>query len=66
MKCDVTNKSLEQKKNLEEALYLTQNILEQSKTKSNTFTYVIVGGVIALGVVAFIVVRNAKKGTPTN
>jgi hypothetical protein len=66
MKCDIANKDLEQKKNLEEALYLTQNILNQSKTKSNTFTYLIVGGVIALGVVAFIVVRNAKKGTSTN
>jgi hypothetical protein len=66
MKCDIAKKDVEQKKNLEEALYLTQNILQQSKTKSNTFTYIIVGGVIAIGVVAFIVIRNAKKGTSTN
>jgi hypothetical protein len=66
MKCDIASKDVEQKKNLEEALYLTKNILEQSKTKSNTFTYIIVGGVVALGVVAFIVIRNAKKGTSSN
>jgi hypothetical protein len=66
MKCDIDNKDIEQKKNLEEALYLTKNILEQGKTKSNTFTYIIIGGVVAISVVAFIVIRNAKKGTSTN
>ena len=66
MKCDIGNKDVEQKKNLEEALYLTKNILEQGKTKSNTFTYIIIGGVLAISVVAFIVIRNAKKGKSTN
>jgi hypothetical protein len=60
MKCDIDNKEAEQKKNTEQALLISKSILEQNQTKSNILTYAIIGGVIIIGAVTFILIKNRK------